>query len=130
MNSAAVFAPQLAIADLSTFKVTGTANATKDSVVFTGESIAYTTTGSDAVVDVSTDWTQSEFNIIGDGNGSEADFNAGSLIQVWIHVYNGTTNAPTCAKNAGTTAETNNLTLAACVTSGGANPYILFNEKN
>ena len=130
-NSAAVTVPKLPITDLNTFRLVGSAVAKgKDTLIFTGESIAYSTTGLDSVVDLATDWEQSEFNVIGDGDGSAAAFNPGSKIQVWIHVYSGTTSAPTCAKNAGTTGETNNLTLGNCVTKGGTGPYILFVEKN
>jgi hypothetical protein len=45
-------------------------------------------------------------------------------------VTDGSTAAPTCATNAGTTGETNNLNLRACTAAGGAHPYIAFNEGN
>ena len=92
--------------------------------------MAYSTTGSDSVVDLATAWTESEFNIIGDGDGSEADFNAGSSITVKVAVTNGTKNAPICAADSGTTGETNNLNLGACTSTGGASPYIEFTESN
>ena len=79
---------------------------------------AYKTTGEDSVVYLSTGWKESEFNIVGDGGGSEADFNSGSSITVKSAVTNGTTNAPICASNAGTTGETNNLNLGSCTGDG------------
>jgi hypothetical protein len=130
-NSAAVSAPQEAITKLKTLKLAGSAKkGGKDSLVFTAGTHAYSTTGSDRVVDLATAWKESEFNIVGDGDGSEADFNSGSAVKVKVTVSNGTTNAPICASDAGTTAETNNLNLGSCVGVGGATPYIEFNESN
>ena len=45
-------------------------------------------------------------------------------------VTNGTTNAPICAANSGTTGETNNLNLGSCNGYGGSKPYIKFIESN
>jgi len=36
-------------------------------------------------------WTGSEFNIFGDGGGSQADFNAGAALTVEIDLTGGTT---------------------------------------
>jgi len=131
MNSAAVAVPQEAITALETLKVSGAAKARgKDTMIMTVGTLAYTTTGKDSVVDLASDWSESEFNIIGDGNSSGATFNTGSSIKVKIAVTSGTTNAPTCASNAGTTGETNNLNLGSCTGTGGAEPYIKFTESN
>ena len=81
-------------------------------------------------MDLASGWNQSEFNIIGDGGGSQANFNAGSHLTVMIAVDNGTSATPTCAVNAGTTGETNNLNLGACSGTGGASPFIQFTESN
>lgn len=130
-NSAAVTVPQQEIAELGHLKLSGSAVKNgKDTLVFTTETEAYSTTGKDSVVDLATDWTESEFNIIGDGDGSEAVFNKGSSIEVSIAVTSGTTQAPTCVANAGTTGETNNLSLKACSTSGGSEPAAEFTESN
>ena len=130
-NSAAVSAPQEAITLLKTFKISGSAKkGGKDTVVFTVGRNAYSTSESDSMVDLATTWTESEFNIVGDGGGSEADFNSGSSVTVKIAVSNGTTNAPTCAANSGTTGETNNLNLGSCAGTGGTSPYIKFTESN
>jgi hypothetical protein len=130
-NSSAVLAPVEAITSLQTLKVSGTAKLKGwDTVVFTAGTTAYSTTGKDSMVDLATGWQQSEFNIIGDGDGSAAVFNPGSKVRVKIVVTDGSTAAPTCASNAGTTGETNNLTLRACTAAGGAHPYIAFTESN
>jgi len=130
-NSAAVTVPREVITKLKTLKVSGTAKKGGiDTMVFTAGTEAYSTTGSDSVVDLATAWTESEFNIVGDGDGSEADFNTGSSVTVKVAVSNGTKNAPVCASDAGTTAETNNLNLGSCAGTGGALPYIEFIESN
>lgn len=135
-NSNAVNTPEAAITELKTLKLSGSAEpgtAKKtgiDTLVFTAEKHAYSTTGPDTVVDLATAWTESEFNIVGDGDGSEATFNSGSSVTVKVAVSNGTRNAPTCASNAGTTAETNNLNLGGCTGTGAATPYIEFVESN
>src|SRR5436305_1108016 len=59
-------------------------------------------------------WNASEFNIIGDGGGSQAVFNRGASVTVEITATSGSTAAPKCVANAGTTGETNNLTLGTC----------------
>lgn len=130
-NSAAVAVPQQAISTLSTQQVSATAvNGGSDTFVFTVGGKAYSTTGSDSVVGLATGWNASEFNIVGDGGGSRAKFNPGSSITVRVGMNNGGTDAPVCASNAGTTGETNNLTLGACTATGGATPYIQFVESN
>ncbi len=130
-NSNAVFAPQAVITELEKLKLSG--SATKggiDALVFTAGTEAYSTTGTDSVVDLATAWKESEFNIIGDGDASHADFNSGSSVTVKVAVSNGTKDVPTCASKAGTTAETNNLNLRSCAGKAGAQPYIEFSESN
>jgi hypothetical protein len=130
-NSAAVAVPEEAITKLKTLKLTGSAKKSGvDTLVFTVGTEAYSTTGSDSVVDLATAWTESEFNIIGDGDGSQATFNSGSSLTVKVAVTNGTKNAPTCASDAGTTGETNNLNLGSCTGTAAATPYIEFTESN
>lgn len=130
-NSNAVTVPKEAISKLKTIKLSGSAVAGGlDTLVMTVGTKAYSTTGEDSVVYLATAWTESEFNIIGDGGGSEAYFNTGSSVTVKIAVTNGTKNAPTCASDAGTTGETNNLNLGSCTGKRGAKPYIQFTESN
>jgi hypothetical protein len=101
-NSAAVSVPLQAISQLANLKLSGMAVASgTDTLVFTTETEAYSTTGKDSVVDLLTDWKESEFNVIGDGGGSEAVFNKGASITVKIAVTDGSTAAPACAANAG-----------------------------
>jgi len=129
-NSNGVTAPLEVITDLKTLKLSGSTKKGVDTLIFTAGTQAYSTTGPDTVVDLATAWTESEFNIIGDGDGSEAVFNTGSSITVKIAVTNGTKNAPTCAADSGTTGETNNLNLGTCTGTAAATPYIEFVESN
>ncbi|MBS0445194.1 MAG: hypothetical protein JSR59_04500 [Proteobacteria bacterium] len=130
-NSAAVRVPMLPISDLASLKLSGTAvDGGNDTLVFTTPTKAYSTGGADSVVYLATAWQQSEFNIVGDGGGSKATFNRGSSLTVKVAVTDGSTAAPACAADAGTTGETNNLNLGGCSGFGGATPYIQFVESN
>ena len=130
-NSMAVAVPKEGIRALDRLKLSGSAQSGGlDTLVFSVGKEAYSATGSDSVLDLATAWNKSEFNIFGDGDLSEADFNSGSSIAVLVEVFNGTTNAPRCLSGAGTTGETNNLNLGLCDVAGGATPYIEFTESN
>jgi hypothetical protein len=131
-NSRAVTVPKQAITELANLKISGSAvTMGTDTLVFTTETQAYSTTGKDTVVDLATDWHASEFNVIGDGGGSKATFNKGSSVTVKIAVTDGSTAKPSCGGvHAGTTGETNNLTLKACSGAGGSSPSIQFIESN
>jgi hypothetical protein len=112
-------------------KLTGSAvSGGSDTVVFNKGSTAYSLTASDNVVDIAQVWQQSEFNIVGDAGGSRADFNKGASITVKVAVTDGSTAAPTCVANAGTTGETNNLNLGSCTASSGSSPSIQFTESD
>ena len=130
-NSAAVTVPKAPITSLASLKLSGTAvSGGNDTLVFTAGTKAYSTTGKDSVTYLGTAWKQAEFNIIGDGGGSKATFNRGASITVKVAVTHGSTAAPSCASNAGTTGETNNLTLGSCSGVSGATPYIQFTESD
>ena len=130
-NSAAVSVPALAISNLSGFKMVGSAVKNgKDTLVFTAEGEAFSTNQPDSTTNLATAWNASEFNIIGDGGGSSATFNKGSSVTVKIALSDGSTSAPACVANDGTTGETNNLTLGKCTTGGGSSPFIQFTESH
>jgi hypothetical protein len=85
----------------------------------------------DFMLDISSVWTKAEFNVVGDGGGSRADFNNGTTIWPLLYIYDGSRKAPTCLTNAGTTGESNNLNLGKCTTgvANGHVPYIRFEES-
>jgi len=79
-------------------------------------------------------WTQSEFNVFGYINGSRAEFNSGTTIDVLTTIENHAggafTKQPTCLKG-GTTGETNNLNLGSCLTNlPGLPSWITFTESS
>jgi hypothetical protein len=129
-NSAAVGAPLEVITQLKNMSLSGVAVAGGvDTLTLTTSTDAYLTTGEDSVASLADGWTASEFNVIGDGNGSQAVFNAGTKLTVQIDLIDGQTTAPTCQSNDGTTGETNNLNLGKCTTAGGLTPSISFTES-
>jgi hypothetical protein len=82
------------------------------------------------VLDLYQNWQYSEFNVVGDGGGSEASFNPGTTITV----SNSLNAVPSCSTTEpivdgyiGFTGETNNLDLGSCSTNGDA---IVFPESN
>ncbi len=129
-NSAAVAVPQIPATSLKQIKISGTAGSKSDSFVTTYGTTAYRTGGNDNVVALATGWSASEYNVVGDGGGSAASFNPGTRITVRIAQHDGTTLAPACTANAGTTGETNNLNLGACTATSGTKPAITFAEHN
>jgi hypothetical protein len=137
-NSSAVQVPEQAITQLKYLSVSGSAvggnlASSLDGIVLTTKAQAYSATGYDVVVDLADFWTASEFNVFGDGDSTEATFNAGPTVTVKIALQDGTTKKPTCNANSGTTAETNNLTLGSCKAVPGKNglpPYVQFTESN
>jgi len=104
-------------------------NNGNDTMVFASGSDAFSTSEPDNITNLATAWNAAEFNILGDGGGTEAIFNKSTAIDVRIEAKDGSTEAPTCIDNAGTTAETNNRTLGACAAAAGAPPSIEFKES-
>ncbi|HTT83859.1 MAG TPA: hypothetical protein VMF67_10290 [Rhizomicrobium sp.] len=131
-NSNATNAPLEAITNLKYLTLTGTAVANGDDTLkFETENDAYSVTNNDDVVYLADYWQGIEFNVVGPGGGSQADFSTGTKIKVGIAETDGTTNAPDCVANDGTTGETNNLNLTGkCKAKGGSTPSVTFKESN
>ena len=130
-NSSAVTAPDVPATQLANLKISGTAaTGGNDTVVFTNGTTAYTLSAKDSVLDLASAWDQTEFNVVGNAGGSEAVFNSGSSITVNLAVSDGSTATPSCASNAGSTGESNNLNLGSCTATGGSSPSIKFTESN
>jgi hypothetical protein len=148
MNSAAVSVPEIPISELKQLSVwanaysgsydqvglgTGNYSVPGGITAFGGD--FFLVKEPDSVLYLTSDWKESEFNIFGDGGGSAATFNSGASLQVLIQLgeQGGALSAPTCVSNAGTTGETNNLTLGGCSATAGTsstNPSISFGESN
>jgi hypothetical protein len=130
-NSNYIAAPDVKPTSLANLSLSGAADdGGNDTVVFTDKTTAYSVSGPDSVLDISQVWQQSEFNVVGDAGGSRADFNKPVSITVKVALTDGTTLAPTCVANAGTTGESNNLNLGTCSTASGSSPSIQFTESN
>jgi hypothetical protein len=130
-NSSYLQAPNVPVSALGSVTLSGSAVAGgNDSVVFNDGTTAYAVTAPDSVVDIASVWTESEFNVFGNGDGSEAVFNKGSSITVNVALTDGSSAAPACLAGAGTTGESNNLNLGACTAAGGTSPSIQFTESN
>jgi hypothetical protein len=130
-NSNYVSAPDVKPTSLAKLSLSASAvDGGKDKVVFTDGTTAYAVTEADSTLDISQVWQQSEFNVVGDAGGSRADFNKPVSITVKVALTDGTTSAPACVANGGTTGESNNLDLGTCSTAGGSSPSIQFKESN
>jgi hypothetical protein len=130
-NGGGVQVPPQSLSQLADLQLSGTVvSGGNDTTKLTTSTDAYSTSASDSIVDLSGYWNGAEYNILGNGEDSEATFNKGTKIQVLIALQDGSTTAPTCEANAGTTGETNNLKLGKCTAKGGDTPSITFKEAN
>jgi len=129
-----VYSGQLPAADLASLQLSGSAVASgTDKATATYGTEAYTATVADSYTDISSAWTQAEFNVVGNAGGSSANFNKGASLTVKVALTDGSTTAPTCLSPSsydGTTGETNNLTLKSCTGTAGTTPYIEFVESD
>ncbi len=131
INSAAVSVPHQKLAGVGALQVSGAAaSGGNDMVTLTTPKKAYAVSAPDSALDLAGSWTGAEFNILGDGAGSQANFNKGTNITVNIQVTDGSTKAPDCKTNAIFTYETNNLNLGSCQGKSGQNPSITFSESD
>jgi hypothetical protein len=130
-NSNAVSVPLVQVKNIGTIKLTGSATSGGvDTVTFSVSGTAHSVSQTATTLNINKIWNQSEFNIFGNGSDNPVvSFNNGSNVTVNLAVNDGTTNAPTCLGNAGTTYEQNNLTLGTCSASGGSSPHISFVES-
>jgi hypothetical protein len=107
--------PPIPLNALATVKLRGEVagvDGPDDLVILTVGTTMYSAPGDNRLPDLGQNWQIAEFNIFGNGDGSEADFNIGSTLVVRAAVNSATISAPSCDAN-GFTGETNNLTLTA-----------------
>lgn len=107
--------PPIPLSALGTATLRGTVagvDGPDDLVVLTVGPTAYSAPGDNDIPEVGQQWQVAEFNIVGNGDYSVANFNPGSTLVVRTSVDSGTTSAPSC-DSMGTTGETNNLTLTS-----------------
>jgi hypothetical protein len=133
VNSNATNVPAVAATKLGSLSLSGVVSANgNDTVTFTDGSEAYSASQSDSTNDLAYWWSQSEFNVVGNAGGSEAQFNKGASLTVDVAANDGSGSAPTCIgpSGGGTTGETNNLNLGNCSSTGGSTPAIQFTESD
>jgi hypothetical protein len=129
-NSAAATAPDVPATQLGKVGLSGSVvSGGYDSVAFAYGTDIVGITGKDNILDIASVWNKAEFNVVGNSGGSRADFNQGSSITVTLGLDDGSTLAPTCLADAGTTGESNNLNLGKCRTTEYT-PQIQFTESN
>jgi len=90
----AALVPAQTIANLANLGLTGQANSGgTDTIIMAAGSNLYSAQNEDNVVNLAQGWQAAEFNIVGDGCGSQAIFNSGSTIVVRTSVDYGSPNA-------------------------------------
>ena len=130
VNSQAVRIPRFRITALADIALSGSTDGVDDTLVFALGQRAYAVSHRDDMLFLTTAWQQAEFNVFGDCCSNHLQFAPGTSLDVQVEVDDGGTVAPACLGRGGTTGETNNLTLGACVGSGGRKPRIRFSESN
>lgn len=94
----------------------------------------YAATTSGTTLGTYNHWTTTEFNVLGYGGGSTAQFNSGTSLTAEIFEYDHSGNqiSPSCATSIGSivTAETNNLSLGTCTAVSPPLPHISFSESS
>ena len=132
-----IYSGQLPITALADLTLSGSATANGvDAATVTYGGEAFVATVADSHTDIASVWNQAEFNVVGNAGGSEAEFNSGASLIVQVAVTDGSTTAPSCALNSGTTGESNNLNFVpsnsspVCCPFGGASPGLVFMESS
>jgi hypothetical protein len=88
MNSSAVDVPLQSVTDLGALILDGTAStSSEDYAELSNGSSLYLVSGDD-VLGARNGWQSAEFNIYGNGDLSEAEFNSGSALTVEIQLAN------------------------------------------
>jgi hypothetical protein len=123
--------PPQAITALSQLSLWGQVSGGMDSVILWVGNQPYARASSDAVLNLQGNWTDAEFNVFGEINGSQANFNIGSTVSVRTTVNSApsvTPNTISCVKE-GFTGETNNLYLVSPCSTLPAESAIVFTER-
>lgn len=129
-----VLVPTVPVTQLGDVRLAGSAGSNGDSVFLSVGQYVYGMKNAqdDGVLDLSEHWTGAEFNVVGNGGGYQAVFNAGSSITVRLQALTGYATAAACAGNSGTTGEENNLSFVAPPVKIDKEQYpsIVFSESN
>jgi hypothetical protein len=109
----------------------GVGGAANDAMTVTVGASSFSAGGNNYFPDLGTKWKEAEFNVFGNGGGSQAVFNSGAKAVVRIEVASGTNVGPGCDLRS-FTAESNNMTLQNTppAASSGALPALVFGQSN
>jgi hypothetical protein len=130
MNSAIAPVPNIPITELDGLSMTASATPGGNDVVqLVNQTDIYQMVAEDSVLKIGSVWQEAEFNIFGNAGDSQAVFNAGATINVYLSVIDGSSQAPACMGGSGTTSESNNLNLGPCYPSFFLAPLIQFSES-
>ena len=131
-NSLMANVSTLAASNLPNVQLSGVAMSGGDDAVTLSVAGGQATTvsASDSVLDLSAQWSTTEWNVFGQCCSAEADFTSStSLVALTSFAASTGPVAPTCVANDGTTAETNNLTLSSTPVLGSFSlPTMAINE--
>ena len=124
----------LAATSLPDIALIATASSSSDSVAMSIGDTLYTYNQSGSILHLNSGWNTAEFNIFGNGGGSQYNFSGSSVavvVQTLTNSVVATKSAPSC-DSAGFTGETNSLSLVSnsCCPIGGNLPGIQFMESN
>jgi hypothetical protein len=130
-NGPMTYVPPLTAADLPGLIMKATAGS-NDTVTLSTTSGVMKGYSEKNVLTLSKAWTETEFNVFGDGGGTEATFASPTTLVVNLQIADGFPTAPTCVANGGSTGETNSLTLSGTPTviPVESQPSIEFTETN
>jgi hypothetical protein len=125
--------PMTSLADLKLAGAAAGGGSTTDAITVTvAGSPPFGAAGSNYFPDLGSQWQEAEFNVFGDGGGSQATFNSGANLQVRTEVISGTNTGPGCHLKSWT-GESTNLTLvntAPASPSPLPAPALVFAESN
>jgi hypothetical protein len=131
VNSGSATLPYQPIGNLPTLVVTGAAGSNDQVTMWTGDGNLYAVSQA-SVLSLNQAWSDSEFNVFGEGNSSNANINSGATIVVQTVTDTAIPSgaAPT-GKQGSYTAEGSNLTVAGSYCPiAGPEPGIQFTESN
>jgi len=119
---------------VGSLKVSGAAasGGTNDSIILTDSGTPHAASGDNRFPDLGSQWQQAEFNVFGDGGGSQVAFNSGANLRVRNEVLSGTTTGPGCSLRS-FTAESSSLTLSNTPPGSAAStpaPSLVFDQQN
>ncbi len=120
----------LTAANLSTLKLSGSAvSKGNDEVSLVSGTHATDVTNSDSKLDLAPHWNTTEWDVFGDGGGTEAYFGAKTTLEAETTLVTSTGAAPVC-KSEGFTAETNNLKLTSTPAISASSPTMASKQTN